>query len=167
MSRARKSAAGCLFAWGIAASIVGSSLAEPPSEPSPSSSGVLVVDVAGVPSPGTLYLELYDAAQPDWGTPLRREHLAVERGSAQWRIEALPPGEYAVRVFLDQNGNGTLDRSRKGLPREPFGFSNDARRRLGMPRIRAAAFRFDTDERRVAIQLVSRAEAPSDPAPPR
>jgi uncharacterized protein (DUF2141 family) len=127
---------------------------------------VLVIEVNGVASPGTLHLEVYDAQhQERWGeSPLRRERLTADPGkAAEWRVEGLPPGEYAVRVFLDRNGNGTLDRSPRGVPTEPFGFSNDARRRLGVPRLKAAAFRFATPEQRIAIQLKGRKDAPPDP----
>jgi uncharacterized protein (DUF2141 family) len=140
-------------------------VADPAAVPEP---GVLVIEVSGVPSSGTLHLEIYDARRQErWGEPLRRERFAVEAGkAAEWRVAALPQGEYAVRVFLDQNGNGTLDRSRKGIPTEPFGFSNDAQRRYGVPRLKVAAFRFATAEQRVAIQLRGRSqETPAAAAP--
>lgn len=41
----------------------------------------------------------------------------------------VPPGRYAVLAFEDVNGNGTLDRTRLGLPLEPFALSRDAGRR--------------------------------------
>lgn len=40
------------------------------------------------------------------------------------RIDALPPGRYAVVVYVDRNGNGKLDRGMFGRPTEPYGFSN-------------------------------------------
>ena len=33
-------------------------------------------------------------------------------------------GSYAIAVFQDLNGNNSLDRDPKGLPQEPYGFSN-------------------------------------------
>jgi uncharacterized protein (DUF2141 family) len=136
-------------------------------------SGVLVVEVTEIPSPGTLFFELYDARfQKRWGTPLRRERVEVGERSAAWRIEALAQGDYAVRVFLDQNGNEALDRTRNGVPREPFGFSNNVLRRLGPPRLEAAAFAFAAAEQKISIQLRSRAtqakrpDASSPPAAP-
>ena len=132
----------------------------------PPTTGVLVIAVNGVASPGTLHLEVYDALlQQRWGeSPLRRERLTVAVGkAAEWRVDSLPLGEYAVRVFLDQNGNGTLDHSPRGFPTEPFGFSNDARRRFGVPRLKAATFRFSAPEQRIAIQLKGRKDAPPEP----
>ena len=37
----------------------------------------------------------------------------------------IPPGEYAIAVFQDQNFNGELDRNWVFYPKEPFGMSND------------------------------------------
>lgn len=45
----------------------------------------------------------------------------------------LPNGQYAVAVFQDINGNGSLDANIVGMPTEPFGFSNNARGTFGPP----------------------------------
>ena len=167
MGRAHPFLAAWAVPWltgALALAPLGAAAADPTPE---ASAGVLVIEVTGVPSPGTLHLEIYDAQRQErWGEPLRRERVAVEGTSAEWRVDDLPRGEYAVRVFLDQNGNGSLDRSRKGLPTEPFGFSNDTRRRFGVPRLEVAAFRFTAPEQRIAIQLRGRSqEAPRETGP--
>jgi uncharacterized protein (DUF2141 family) len=36
----------------------------------------------------------------------------------------VPEGSYAIAVFQDTNGNTNLDRDSRGLPLEPYGFSN-------------------------------------------
>jgi uncharacterized protein (DUF2141 family) len=36
----------------------------------------------------------------------------------------LPEGTYAIAAFQDLNGNRNLDRDPRGLPQEPYGFSN-------------------------------------------
>jgi uncharacterized protein (DUF2141 family) len=41
------------------------------------------------------------------------------------------PGQYAIRLFHDVNGNGELDTNPFGIPIEPFAFSNNARGRFG------------------------------------
>lgn len=52
----------------------------------------------------------------------------------------LAPGRYAVAAFHDTDGNGDLTLWPIGLPREAYGFSNDARGRFGPPPFAAAAF---------------------------
>lgn len=47
--------------------------------------------------------------------------------SAEMDIEFadLPPGDYAVRVLHDENGNGKMDSNPLGMPLEGYGFSNN------------------------------------------
>ncbi len=39
-------------------------------------------------------------------------------------IDDVPPGRYAIAVYVDRNANGKLDRGLFGKPTEPYGFSN-------------------------------------------
>ncbi len=43
------------------------------------------------------------------------------------------PGTYAIALLHDENGNGRADRALGMMPREGFGFSRDARVRMGPP----------------------------------
>lgn len=47
----------------------------------------------------------------------------------------LPDGEYAVAVFHDENANGKMDTNLIGIPKEPYGFSNNF-----IPKIKAPSF---------------------------
>lgn len=58
-----------------------------------------------------------------------------------FRFSNLPPGDYAASAFADINGNARLDKNFIGTPAEPYGFSRDARGRLGPPDFADAAFR--------------------------
>jgi len=42
-------------------------------------------------------------------------------------------GQYAIKVFHDENANGELDINFLGIPKESYGFSNHARGRFGPP----------------------------------
>jgi uncharacterized protein (DUF2141 family) len=55
-------------------------------------------------------------------------------------VAGLAPGRYVIAAFQDTDGDGTLSKNRLGVPREPFGFSNSARARFGLPGFDAAAF---------------------------
>ena len=68
-------------------------------------------------------------------------------------IRDLPPGRYAVWTFHDTDGNGRLSTWPVGLPKEPYGFSNDARGRFGPPSFDAAAFDLSASGARQAITL--------------
>lgn len=45
----------------------------------------------------------------------------------------LPPGDYAISAFHDENGNGKLDKNWVGIPTEPYGFSNNFIAKWGKP----------------------------------
>ncbi|HXU73508.1 MAG TPA: DUF2141 domain-containing protein [Polyangia bacterium] len=59
---------------------------------------------------------------------------------AELRFGDVPPGTYAVFAFHDENGNGALERSFLGVPKEGVALSNDARGHLGPPKFKDARF---------------------------
>ncbi|MCV0383174.1 MAG: DUF2141 domain-containing protein [Erythrobacter sp.] len=50
------------------------------------------------------------------------------------------PGRYAIALLHDENENGKADRAAMMIPTEGFGFSRDAKVRMGPPRFEDAAF---------------------------
>ena len=63
----------------------------------------------------------------------------VEPGTVTYRYEVVP-GTYAVGIFHDANLNNLLDNYFFGVPREQYGFSNNARGFMGPPSFNDAAF---------------------------
>lgn len=65
----------------------------------------------------------------------------------------LPPGEYALSVFHDLDGDGKLKRSFIGIPKEPAGLSNNAVPRFGPPKYKDAKFTVGESqtEQRIAL----------------
>jgi uncharacterized protein (DUF2141 family) len=92
--------------------------------------------------------ESFDSSE----APARGDRLLLEAGRARWMLE-LPYGDYAIKAFHDLNDNGTLDRNALEIPSEPYGFSNDARGRLGPPRWEEARFRLDVPRMVLEIRL--------------
>ena len=94
----------------------------------------LTVAVAGVQSAkGQVMVAVYDGAEHFLKQPLRTAAVAAQPGQVQLLIADLPPGDYAVSLFQDENGNGKLDKNPVGMPVEPYGFSNDAAGNYGPP----------------------------------
>src|SRR5262249_40780283 len=73
------------------------------------------------------------------------------------RIDKLMPGEYAAFVAHDRNRNGKLDANLIGIPKEPFGMSNDFKPKLfpvpEMPSWKKAAFQVQPGENRIRITI--------------
>lgn len=64
---------------------------------------------------------------------------SVPAGTDTPTIRGLPPGDYAIAVIHDENGNRKLD-TFIGVPREGFGFSRNPPVGFGPPRFAAARF---------------------------
>lgn len=73
-------------------------------------------------------------------TPVRTYMLQRTGAVTSIYVQGLPPGRYAIAAFQDTDGDGKLSKGALGIPREPFGFSNGARARFGLPAFDAAAF---------------------------
>jgi len=69
------------------------------------------------------------------------------------RSISLPCGEYAVKIFHDENANGKLDTRMFGIPSERYGFSNNARGKYGPPDYEEAAFMVSGKTTRIEIEV--------------
>jgi len=65
----------------------------------------------------------------------------------------LPTGKYAVAAYVDNNKNGRQDKNFLGVPKEIYGFSNDARGMFGPPDFAEAAFDIGENSVSKFIQL--------------
>jgi uncharacterized protein (DUF2141 family) len=68
-------------------------------------------------------------------------------------IEDVPPGTYAISVFQDIDENMALDANCLGIPKEPYGFSNDAPSYFGPPSWEKAIFTVTEGNNEVIIHL--------------
>lgn len=96
---------------------------------SPASAATAYVIVSGViPGAADVYVSLC-AGTLDPRTCGFSDRQPASGGTMRFTFTDVPPGRYAVLAFEDLNGNGTLDRTKLGLPLEPFALSRDAGRR--------------------------------------
>ena len=109
----------------------------------------LVVTINNIKEAGEIHIAIYDNAtafETDRGekggaAPGITEGTIemVDPGSVTYQYE-LPPGTNAIGIFHDANLNNRLDNYFFGVPREQYGFSNDACGFLGPPSFDAAVF---------------------------
>ncbi|MCX8149609.1 MAG: DUF2141 domain-containing protein [Thermaurantimonas aggregans] len=78
---------------------------------------------------GKVYLRLKN----EQNSTVKESIIPVENKKATIRYTDLTPGNYSVEAFHDQNNNGKLDTNPFGIPREPYGFSNNVRGSFGPP----------------------------------
>lgn len=80
-------------------------------------------------------------------------YVPVESGIATARFDRLAPGPYAVTVYQDQNDNRRFDKNWVGVPREPWGVSNNVRPRLRAPTFEEARVDLEPGEQVVRISV--------------
>lgn len=65
----------------------------------------------------------------------------------------IPPGTYGVSVIHDENENGELDSGTFGIPKEGFGFGNDAMGTFGPPGFKKASITVEPGKRSISIGM--------------
>ena len=85
---------------------------------------------------------------------LQRTAIDAQTLSAQFVLERVPYGVYAVAVFHDENMNGKLDKNFVGAPKEGYGASNNPRKRMGPPRFDEAKFSLSQPDELIEIKLI-------------
>ena len=90
------------------------------------------VRVAGVTAKGKVSVAVCDRAR----FLKQCAHSAsapAQAGETTVLVRGVPPGTWAVVAYQDENTNGELDTNLLGIPKEPYGFSRDARSKFGPP----------------------------------
>ncbi|MBF9198156.1 DUF2141 domain-containing protein [Microvirga terrestris] len=84
----------------------------------------LTVQVEGAnPGQGTVLVGICTGSL-DFGSCRYSQEVQPPAAEFQVLFPDVPEGSYAIAVFQDTNGNNDLDRDQRGLPLEPYGFSN-------------------------------------------
>jgi len=120
-------------------------------------SGQLTVVVTGFTSDeGRAVIALIDSEETydDEGEAYRSAMPAISQGQATAVFDDVAFGVYAIKVFHDANDNRRLDTNFMRIPKESFGFSNDAMGRFGPPRFSEASFEFRSRSQTLEIAVV-------------
>lgn len=116
----------------------------------------LTVHIQGIEQDkGKVFIALFNS-QETW---LKQSFKSLEQdvtgATCTVTFTDLPKGEYAIAIFHDENGNGTMDFGKMGIPIEKFGFSNDAKCVISPPAFEDAKIVFEKDaESTINLQKV-------------
>jgi uncharacterized protein (DUF2141 family) len=77
----------------------------------------------------------------------------IKNNKSEWLFKNIPYGEYAVKMYHDQNGNNKFDRNFLGLPKESYAFSNNAKANLGPAKWEDAKFDFKSKNMTIEIKI--------------
>ena len=100
----------------------------------------LVFTVEDLEPGGQLMCTLYDNARTWLKSPgyLAAVTAPVEKTTAECVFPDVEPGDYAVSFIHDVDNSNDLDLTWFGMPKEPWGCSNDAPVRFGPPKFEDA-----------------------------
>lgn len=101
---------------------------------------------------GKISVALFNREGDFMGKSLVSQSTVAKTGEVQLTLDNIAPGNYAISVMHDANENDELDSNAFGIPKEGFGFSNDAMGMFGPPSFEKAKFNF-TGESKIAITL--------------
>ncbi len=110
----------------------------------PSFAGDLLVEIKGIrSSDGRIFAAVHqrvpDVNFPDPGGAVCAFNVLAREGSIQVVFKELPPGDYAVTAYHDENNSGEIDRNALGIPTEGYGFGNDAMGFMAPPKFEDTA----------------------------
>jgi uncharacterized protein (DUF2141 family) len=118
-------------------------------------SGTLKVVITGFKSDsGKAMIALCDSkANYDAPRSFRSAAADIVGGRVELSLDSLPFGEYALKAYHDENGNGKLDTKIFGIPKESYGFSNNVKNKMGPTKYEDAKFMFEADGQEIAIAM--------------
>ena len=112
----------------------------------------LTINLAGQEKPGTLFLAIYDNSEAYQQAIKGKDESSSDEiayyksktslgvKDAHELIVDIPDGTYALVFFIDTNKNGKFDKNFFGIPKEQYGFSNNAMGRLSAPTFEQVKF---------------------------
>lgn len=117
--------------------------------------GELIITVTGFETDnGVARLAIVDSKSGhETGRNFLGMEIRISGHQAAAVVPDIPYGEYAVKVFHDENRNNELDTGVFGIPVERYGFSNNARGAFGPPAFAEISFDHLSPRTRIDIQV--------------
>ncbi len=117
--------------------------------------GNLVIEITGFEnSEGIAKVALANSKENYEGdTPFKGFNFKIINNKVAETITGLPYGEYAIKVYHDENENNEMDKRMFGIPIERYGFSNDAKGSFGPPEFEKASFKLDSPELAITFKV--------------
>ena len=121
------------------------------------STGNLIVNISGFPSSdGFAMVALNNSKESYKGgedTAVAKTKTMVVDQKVQVIFTNLPYGSYGVSIYHDENSNGEMDKNMMGIPKEAYGFSNNAKGFFGKPDYKDVKFDLNSAEIQIVIKL--------------
>jgi uncharacterized protein (DUF2141 family) len=100
---------------------------------------------------GNVVVEVYGNDKDFIKNPLKAQTIIATANSMDFSFD-IPDGIYAVMIYQDINENKKLDRRMIGIPKEPYGLSNNYTPHFGPPKFEDCKFKL-VNETTLTIKL--------------
>ena len=121
------------------------------------STGKLVVNISGFPSSDGFAMVALNNSEESYkggeAAAIAKTKTMVVDQKAQVVFTSLPYGWYGISLYHDENSNGEMDKNAMGIPKEAYGFSNNAKGFFGKPAYKKVKFELNSAEKQIAIKL--------------
>lgn len=81
---------------------------------------------------GNIVVSVYSNKDDFLKKPIASKTLKADSAGLSFMF-SVPPGDYAIAAYQDENENGELDAGAFHIPKEPYGFSNHYRPKFSAP----------------------------------
>lgn len=98
---------------------------------------------------GSVLVAVYNSEESFMKKHIASKKIKVADREVTLVFENVKSGEYAVTTFHDENDNDKLDSNFVGIPKELYGFSNDAKGSFGPPSFEKAKVKVGSDKKLV------------------
>lgn len=71
---------------------------------------------------------------------IKHYYITVKNNTETIKIKDLPKGDYAFSMFHDENSDDEFNLNFLGIPKEPYGFSNNVKPKFSAPSYKACKF---------------------------
>ena len=119
--------------------------------------GNLIVSISGFPSSdGFAMVALHNSEESYKGgeaSAIAKTKTMVVDQKVQIVFTNLSYGSYGVSLYHDENGSGQMEKNAMGIPKEAYGFSNNAKGFFGKPKYKDVVFQLNSAEMQIAINL--------------
>ena len=119
--------------------------------------GKLIIDISGFPSSdGFAMVALNNSIESYKGgenAAIAKTKVMVVDRKVQVVFTNLPYGWYGISLYHDENNNGKMDKNMMGIPKEAYGFSNNAKGFFGKPDYKDVKFELNSSEKQIDIKL--------------
>ena len=121
------------------------------------STGNLIINISGFPSSDGFAMVALNNSEESYkggeNEAMAKTKIRVVDQQVQVIFTNLPYGGYGVSLYHDENANGKMDKNAMGIPKEAYGFSNNAKGFFGKPNYKDVTFQLNSAEMQIAINL--------------